>query len=796
MNRYALIIGVGKYDHLPNLSKPEVDAAAMRDVLQADNQFEVTLLNEGVTRDKLREALETLLLKRGKNSDVLIYFTGHGFTAGEDEDEAQGYLATQDCRVEIEGNRVLSARKGFSFQSLNGLIARAELSSLVMLLDCCHGGSFIESGQAREKLSALNKTRYCLITACRSFEQAYAMTDAEHSVFSGAVLAALRVQAARVTALDVQRRVEHELKNTGQEPLYVGAGSDVAVLERRVAVAPTVSEECPYQGLRAFQPETARFFFGREAEKRLLWERLQRSNFVAVLGPSGSGKSSVVRAGLAKRLEDEGWQVLTMMPGGDPLGRLRAEVERFLAKPNVTVSAGGRRRLVAALEEDGLLTMAEKWAVELPGVRVLLLVDQFEEVFTQCAADRRDCFIRALVAVGQAQTPLAVVMTMRSDFYNEWLLTGQPSALVSDYSVPLSPLRGEDCEDLKAAIVEPARLQGYEIEPELLALLLEDVTAEENSLPLLEFALEALWKDRDSGKRVLTVAAYRQMEKLTGALNRQAEKVYEQMREPERAWAKRICLQLVRIGRDGRDTRQRQQKETLLVLAGKDAGKRQTVGDVIQDLVDGRLLVSGGDERDEAYVDVAHEALLEGWRRFAEWRQENREQRQLEQRLRDAYEEWIEKKESDDYLLSGGLLAELRERNVAINETLADGRPELMRYFSLSDERERQKVAALEQALAKADIQEASRKVRDKLLSTPAQTVSATVAAISLVGKSQNDFDGQVVYSSQDALHCAWFMIRERLKLEGHSSSVYSVAFSPQGDRIVSGSTDNTLRLW
>ncbi len=163
MARYALVIGIGEYDHLPKLLKPRADAEAMRAVLQAGDQFEVTLLNVGVTRDRLKEALETLLLKRGKNSDVLIYFTGHGFTAGEDEDEAQGYLATQDCRVETDDNRVLSARKGYSFQSLNGLIAKAELSSLVMLLDCCHGGSFIESAPAREKLSALNKTRYCLI---------------------------------------------------------------------------------------------------------------------------------------------------------------------------------------------------------------------------------------------------------------------------------------------------------------------------------------------------------------------------------------------------------------------------------------------------------------------------------------------------------------------------------------------------------------------------------------------------------------------------------------------------------
>ncbi|MEL7359983.1 MAG: WD40 repeat domain-containing protein, partial [Cyanobacteria bacterium J06560_6] len=430
--------------------------------------------------------------------------------------------------------------------------------------------------------------------------------------------------------------------------------------------------------------------------------------------------------------------------------------------------------------------------------RVLLLVDQFEEVFTQCVEGKekeRDSFIEGLVAVGRAQTPLAVVMTMRSDFVNEWLATGQPPEVMNHDAVYLGPLKGEK---LRAAIVEPARLQGYNVEPGLLTLLLDDVAKEENCLPLLEFTLQELWEERNAREKALTAMAYVKIGRLKGALDRQAERVFSEklLREVDRDCARRVCLELVRIGPGGRDTRQRQPKEKLLRMDGESAEKQQVVADVVAELLKGRLLVSGGDEAN-AYVDVAHEALLEGWKRFVQWRQEGRALRQLLQRLEDAYGDWKEEQqESDEYLLSGGLLAELRERNVAINEALADGRPELMRYFSLSDEREQQKVAALEQALAKADIQEASRKVRDKLLFTPAQTVAATISAISLVGKSQDDFDGRVVYSSQDALHRAWFTIRERLKLEGHSSPVNSVAFSPEGDRIVSGSYDSTLRLW
>ena len=174
----------------------------------------------------------------------------------------------------------------------------------------------------------------------------------------------------------------------------------------------------------------------------------------------------------------EGWPVLMMMPGSEPLASLRAEAERFLSGQQA-VSTGTRRRLMGALAEEGLLAVAERLAERLPEVclpagRMLLLVDQFEEVFTQCAAEKRDEFVQSLVSVGKAQTPLSVVMTMRSDFINEWLETGQPSGVMDDDSVHLGALQGEN---LRAAIVEPARMQGYEIEPALLNLLLGDVKA-------------------------------------------------------------------------------------------------------------------------------------------------------------------------------------------------------------------------------------------------------------------------------------------------------------------------------
>ena len=820
MKRYALVVGIGHYNDpdLPNLSKPRTDAEAMAELLR-DGGFEVKVLNEEITRERLRDELETLFLKRGK-TDVLFYFTGHGFTAGEDEDEMRGYLATQNCQIDLKGKRILSVRQGFSFQSLNGLINRAELNSLMLLLDCCYAGSFIESMQARQKLSGLNKTNYCLVTACRSFEQAYALTNAEHSVFSTAVFAALRKQNTQVTALDIVKQVESDLRGTGQEPVYLGGGSDLLILDnRRRSVTFRVSEENPYQGLNAFTSDNAQFFFGREEEVLELSQKLNESNFVPVLGPSGIGKSSVVLAGLVPRLEAQGWKVSPpIKPGNEPITRLTAVIEKYLRKRNDPKNK--KRKLLACLRENGSLAVSKQLSMNKreESSRVLLIVDQFEEVFTQCSKETQDAFIAELVKIGQTESLLSVVMTMRSDFVEEWLGGGYSSEVIRRNTMWIGALQEEN---LKLAIEKPAQLQGYELEKGLLSLLIKDVLAEENYLPLLEFTLKELWEKRDRPNRRLTVKAYEEVGGLAGALNRRADAIYENLRKIEQIWAKRICLQLVRFGQEEKDTRQRQSKEALLSMGGKDEQTQQTIADVIQSLVNERLLVTATDEaaavRDEAdsvdntvsnegYVDIAHEALLVQWGLFVQWRQEDRDLRRLEQRLKDAYREWKSKGEREDYSLTGGLLLELKEQwpkmKVVLGESWA---PELEIFFLDSDKREGENIAALKQAISKIHLQDSSRKLRDQFTSNPSGNVASTLAAISLVGKSQTEI-GYVTYPPEDSLHRAFSSLCERIKIEGDYSLNYSsylsclglaVAFSPRGELIVSsGVKEGSLSLW
>ena len=814
MARYALVVGIGDYQHLKLLSKPASDAQTVCDLLRDRGNFNEihTLLDAEATYAALSDRLEYVLLKQGDRSEVLLYFTGHGFTAGPSKWALQGHLATYDCKVTLDGNSVTYAERALSFQELNALIAEAKPAKLAMLLDCCHSEFFVEQALIGQGLSGFGDRGYFLSAACRSYERAWANLHENHSVYTGALLHILRDrQAQEVTASEAHNSVQRQLKGSGQEPISFGYGDSLALVTYPHEVTTGVSEECPYQGLNAFTPETETFFKGREDEKALLRQKLNSSNFLPVLGPSGIGKSSVVRAGLITHLPKRDWCVVKMKPGSAPAAELARQMRTLWSE--LGLSTGEQRDLARVLEVEGLLAVAEKMP---KGKRVLLMVDQFEEVFTQYPEGKeteRDRFIQDLVRVGRAQTPLAIVMTMRSDFVNEWLATGQPPEVMSNDTVCLGPLVGDG---LRAAIMEPAQIQGYRFGPGLLELLLADVEREKNCLPLLEFALTELWEKRDKEKRELTAAAYREMGGLTGALNRRAEAVYDGLRPVERDWAERICLQLVRIGREEKDTRQRQPQQRLLEMSDQDEQTRQTIADVISDLVKGRLLVvdsdfsaAAGEEVEKevvegvagqggsvGYVDLAHEALLEGWARFKAWRQGDRDLRRLVQRLEDDYEKWKAREESENYLLKGGLLVELKEQQSALIELLREnGRPELRSFFVASDEHDKKTVAALKEAVIKAQSQETSRKIKDKLLFSPTKTVEATVEAISLLGKSQTGLNC-VIYPAQDALHRASKNIKELLNLEGHDGRITSVAFSPKGDRFASTGEDGTIRLW
>jgi type II secretory pathway predicted ATPase ExeA len=460
----------------------------------------------------------------------------------------------------------------------------------------------------------------------------------------------------------------------------------------------------PYRGLEPFEKEQAKFFFGREQVVADIWNALNQSNFVAVIGASGSGKSSTIRAGVIPQLEKSGWQVLKpMTPGTAPLAKLINVFEPFFE------SIRNQKQLEAFIYTDpeGLRRVTEHLS---SSQRLLLLVDQFEEVFTLSRLEEKNRFIELLTQVAELpQSKLAVVMTMRADFLEPCLKYSALTQLIQDYSILMKPLTPAE---LQQAIEEPAKKQGYSLESGLLGEILQEVRQEPGCLPLLQFALRQLWERRDRENHQLTCSAYREIGGAIGALNLHAEELYQKLSEAEQRWVKMVCLNLTRTGGEEKDTRQRQPKQELLRLAA-DSQNQLVLNTVLTMLVDERQLVTGKEDSGEAWVDLAHEALMEGWERFAKWRKEDRELRRLRDRVEDERRDWQEHEQNDDYLISGGLLVQVTKRWTELKPYLHVTAQE---FYQLSYERDREKTSyAAGVSHFKERLQELQGKLSERL---------------------------------------------------------------------------------
>ena len=344
---------------------------------------------------------------------------------------------------------------------------------------------------------------------------------------------------------------------------------------------------CPFRGLAPFDVDDAPFFFGRESLVGEMLARLAGASLLGVVGPSGSGKSSAVRAGLLPELAggvlpgSESWTQTLLRPGEHPLRAL----ER--------VGGEGHR---------------------------LVVVDQFEELFTLCRdAGERTAFVDALLAAPAT----TVVVAVRADFYGRCGEHRELGQRLGANHVLVGPMRRGE---LRRAIERSARAGGLRVEPELVDRLLADVEAEPGALPLLSTALLELWERRDD--RHLRLAAYEQTGGVRGAVARLAEATYGSLRDGERAVARAILLRLAGEHADGGAVRRP-------VAMNELDADREDVRRVLGALADGRLVTLSEDR-----VEVAHEALLREWPRLRDWIAEDAEGRRLHHHLAVAAREW------------------------------------------------------------------------------------------------------------------------------------------------------------
>ena len=668
MAKSALVIGIARYSNFRNLEKTINDAGAIAEILEQHGHYAVEPLPRKLTlgdenryeldRDPKKEVkgndltakLKTFLLEQAKGKDALIYFAGHGFVVSDAAGDDIGYLAATDTGKD--------GQNALSFDIFTKLVAKSELNNLVVLLDCCHAGNLLDRSQYREMQKVFNEKNYYLMAACRDFERS--REGEEHGIFTAAVLDVLRERVAAGKSVDPDclfSEVSGKLKQSGQEAIRTSNyGGSISLIDRSLpSAAMVVDETCPYVGLNAFDESTAKWFFGRDDAWRRLQQKLSLSSFVFVVGVSGSGKSSLVRAKLIPELKQKGYHVYVIKPRTSPLQQLKTALIADLNDADAIAD-------IEDLIDSGDLSAA---VAQLPNKPVLLVIDQFEEVFTLCRQkSEQSNFLKMLARVADRNpsnlvTDLVVVATMRSDFMGE---CNDPSLskIINEHLVWLSAMTEDE---FKEAIAKPAQLQGYEFGEGLLEAILADIEAEPNCLPLLEFALQELWTHRDRQSRKLTFEAYRQnLKGIKGALDLHAERLYGSLSESKQEWTRRVLLRLLQIGHDAKDTRKPTKRQELLAL-GTDEAARREIETVIRALEGnaGRLLTAY-DEDGVAMVDLAHEALMDGWARFADWRSQDRDLRRLVDRLEKAYEEWVKKAEMEEYLLPRGLMLEVREQ--------------------------------------------------------------------------------------------------------------------------------------
>jgi WD40 repeat protein/DNA-binding SARP family transcriptional activator/energy-coupling factor transporter ATP-binding protein EcfA2 len=532
----------------------------------------------------------------------------------------------------------------------------------------------------------------------------------------------------------------------------------------------------PYLGLRTFGEEQAAWFFGRDADTARLLERLERTRFLAVLGASGSGKSSLVRAGLVAALRagalpgSDAWSVRVMRPGVVPLDALTAALR--------SLDAGHERRSL--------------------GGRAVLVVDQLEEVFTLCSEEERQhAFLDGIVsAATTAGSSTVVVVTLRADFYPRLASHPQLADLASAHQFLVTPL---DEIGLAEAIEGPARLAGLAIEPGLTETILRDVARRPGALPLLQHALFELWQHRID--RTLTLASYREIGGVAGAIAQRAETTYAALSFEDQQVTRRLLLRLTDPGDSAYYTRRR----VAMSEVASGVEDQAAVERIVVDLTARRLLTSDAEDG-QRYVEVSHEALIRGWPRLRDWVDEDRAGLLIHRRLTAAASEWDRLGRDDDVVYRGGRLAEA----AAWAERDPDASNQLERAFLAASreragadaeaERERRRRAETLVALAR---RQSARLAAQARTSTARELAAVAVAnldvdpersillALEAVGATRRD--GHVVREAEEALHRA---VKRSRVVRSFPQGGRDLALAADGTRLLTCGEDGTATLW
>jgi len=466
----------------------------------------------------------------------------------------------------------------------------------------------------------------------------------------------------------------------------------------------SLEPENPYKGLRAFQEADSADFFGRDALIEQLIGRLQEDDtnrrFLAVVGPSGSGKSSVVKAGVIPSLRrgalpgSEHWFYAEMTPGSTPFQELEAALLSVATQP---IAVGTLAKQLANGEMD-LARVMELLLPADPSLNVVLVIDQFEEVFTQAENEAvTKQFLSVLMnGLDAPNSRLRLIVTLRADYYDRPLLHpafGNLMRLRTEVVLPLSPA------ELALAVSGPAERVGLRLEPGLVETIVADVGEQPGALPLLQYALTELYERRRGS--LLLLDAYRESGGALGALARRADELYLGLDADRQKAVRQVFLRLVTLGEGAEDTRRRARR-TEFINTGNDTNLTA----VLDTYSKYRLLTFDVDpETRVPTVEVAHEALIRTWKRLREWLDDDRELVRTQRRLSAAASEWKNAKQDTSFLATGSRLAQYEA--LLHTDTIALTQDEITFVKASLAERDR---AAAEEARRKAHELELARQ--------------------------------------------------------------------------------------
>ena len=679
-------------------------------------------------------------------------------------------------------------------------------------------------------------------------------SQAELAAGSRAILEAQQLALTRLTVL-LQRTRASPVRAGGPQAIpdsAVGASGDEERAAQLDADQVPVSTDCPYPGLASFRAQDATRFFGREQLTAVLLTRLAEQltspGPLMVLGPSGSGKSSLLRAGLLPAIaegmmpirESGSWPLDLMTPGRRPLLELATHVAALAGIPAGALHAdldADPARITAAIRQalftEGRRLSAADGTGSVPEAvpaRLVLVVDQFEEVFTQCTDEpERRAFIQALCAAagttgptpphdrdGAATTPAnppdapaLVIIGLRADFYARSATYPDLVPSLQDRQVLVGPM---DQAGLRAAIEGPAASAGLVVDAGLVEVVLADLgvhpgpadgSYEAGRLPLLAYALQQTWEHKE-GRR-LTVATYRATGGIDKAVARAADTVYDRLDGEGKLVARRLLLRLVNLGEGAADTRRR------AAVAELTEGTSQVVArKVLTDLIEARLLTTDTDTDGTDTVEISHEALIWAWPKLHQWLSQDRAGQRVHRDLSDAAHVWQAQGHDPSLLFSGTRLTVTREWAAGHHEDLNPGEDS----FLTASQRRKQRATRLRRAAVGAlaaltliatgtavyavQQQHHAQSERDQALASELTTDVGRLQNTDPSLAAQLDLAAShlepTVNNTTEILGTGNTALSN--ELTGPAAPVSAVAFSPNGRTLAAASHDGTLRLW